>query len=320
MRENNKPMEKILILGAAGQVGIDLTEKLIEIFGSENVIASDIKIPENPKSKFLKLDALDKEAIKEVIIHEKITTVYHLVAMLSATGEKNPLLAWRLNMDTLFTILEFAKEGLIKKIFWPSSIAVFGPTTPKVNTPQSTIIEPTTIYGISKFAGELLCQWYYQKHNVDVRSVRYPGLISWKAEPGGGTTDYAVEIFYEAIRNKSYTCFLKEDTRLPMMYMDDAIEATIQLMTTEAEKIKTRTSYNISAFDFTPSELAALIKKHIPDFQIRYSPDFRQNIADSWPQSIDDTQARHDWNWKPKFTLEKMVSEMISKLTIKLKA
>lgn len=320
MRENNKPMEKILILGAAGQVGIDLTEKLIEIFGSENVIASDIKIPENPKSKFLKLDALDKEAIKEVIIHEKITTVYHLVAMLSATGEKNPLLAWRLNMDTLFTILEFAKEGLIKKIFWPSSIAVFGPTTPKVNTPQSTIIEPTTIYGISKFAGELLCQWYYQKHNIDVRSVRYPGLISWKAEPGGGTTDYAVEIFYEAIRNKSYTCFLKEDTRLPMMYMDDAIEATIQLMTTEAEKIKTRTSYNISAFDFTPSELAALIKKHIPDFQIRYSPDFRQNIADSWPQSIDDTQARHDWNWKPKFTLEKMVSEMISKLTIKLKA
>ncbi|GCD77666.1 L-threonine 3-dehydrogenase [Thermaurantimonas aggregans] len=312
-------MEKILILGAAGQVGIDLTEKLIEIFGTENVIASDLKIPENPKCKFLQLDALDKEAIKEVIIHEKITTVYHLVAMLSATGEKKPLLAWKLNMDTLFTILEFAKEGLIKKIFWPSSIAIFGPTTPKINTPQSTIIEPTTIYGISKYAGELLCQWYYQKHKVDVRSVRYPGLISWKAEPGGGTTDYAVEIFYEALRNKSYTCFLKEDTRLPMMYIDDAIEATIRLMTTEAETIKTRTSYNISAFDFTPSELAALIKKHIPDFQIRYSPDFRQNIADSWPQSIDDTQARQDWNWNPRFTLEKMVSEMLSKLTNKLK-
>ncbi|MFN4298444.1 MAG: NAD-dependent epimerase/dehydratase family protein [Thermaurantimonas sp.] len=312
-------MEKILILGAAGQVGIDLTEKLVEIFGPENVIASDIKIPENPKCKFLQLDALDKKAIKEVITKEKITTVYHLVAMLSATGEKNPLLAWKLNMDTLFTILEFAKEGHIKKIFWPSSIAVFGPTTPKINTPQSTIIEPTTIYGISKYAGELLCQWYYQKHNIDVRSVRYPGLISWKAEPGGGTTDYAVEIFYEALKNKSYTCFLKEDTRLPMMYMDDAIEATIQLMSADAETIKTRTSYNVSAFDFTPSELAALIKKHIPDFQIHYLPDFRQNIADSWPHSIDDTQARQDWNWKPRFTLENMVSEMLSKLSIKLK-
>lgn len=311
-------MEKILILGAAGQVGIDLTEKLVELFGSENVIASDIKLPQNPNYKFIQLDALKKEAIKEVIITENITTVYHLVAMLSATGEKNPLLAWKLNMDTLFTILECAKEGLIKKIFWPSSIAVFGPTTPKINTPQSTIIEPTTIYGISKYAGELLCQWYFQKHHVDVRSVRYPGLISWKADPGGGTTDYAVEIFYEALKNKSYTCFLNEDTRLPMMYMDDAIDATIQIMTADADKIKIRTSYNISAFDFTPAELAALIKKHIPDFRIQYLPDFRQKIADSWPQSIDDTHARQDWNWKPRFTLETMVTEMLSKLTLKL--
>ncbi|MFN3951466.1 MAG: NAD-dependent epimerase/dehydratase family protein [Thermaurantimonas sp.] len=311
-------MGKILILGAAGQVGMDLTEKLIHVYGEKNVIASDLKIPEDHKGEFVRLDASDLDALSKVIHQQSITIIYHLVAMLSATAEKQPVRGWNLNMNTLFNVLELAKNGAIKQVFWPSSIAVFGPDTPKINTPQKTIIEPTTIYGISKYAGELLCQWYCINHKVDVRSLRYPGIISWKTEPGGGTTDYAVDIFYKAILDKHYTCFLNSNTRLPMMYIDDAIDATIQIMEADYERIKHRTSYNISALDFTPDELYQEIKKYIPEFQIEYIPDYRQKIADGWPQSIDDSQARSDWGWKPKFDLQRTTRTMISQLKQKL--
>lgn len=311
-------MGKILILGSAGQVGMDLMDKLIHAYGQKNVIASDIKVPEDYKSYFIRLDASDADALYQVIRKENISIVYHLVAMLSATAEKQPVKGWNLNMNTLFNVLELAKSGVIKQIFWPSSIAVFGPTTPKSNTPQKTIIEPTTIYGISKYAGELLCQWYYLNHRVDVRSLRYPGLISWKSEPGGGTTDYAVDIFYKALQGEKYTCFLNSNTRLPMMYIDDAIDATLQIMESDFEKIKNRTSYNISGFDFTPSELYEEIKKYIPSFKIEYIPDYRQKIADGWPHSIDDSEARSDWGWKPKYDLPKTTRTMISQLKLKL--
>lgn len=311
-------MGKILVLGAAGQIGGDLTTSLIEKYGYENVIATDIKTPEKLESRFTLLDASDINAMYSIIKQERIDTVYHMVAMLSATAEKHPLKGWNLNMSSLFNALELAKDGIIKKVFWPSSIAIFGPTTPKISTPQKTIIEPVTIYGISKYAGELLCQWYYQKHNVDVRSIRYPGIISWKNEPGGGTTDYAVEIFYKALVEKHFKCFLHENTRLPMMYINDAIKATLQLMEAESEKIKNRMSYNISAISFTPAELFLAIVQHIPEFTIEYIPDYRQQIADSWPQTIDDSEARNDWGWKADYDIKRTVDAMLYHLRQKL--
>ena len=309
---------KILIIGACGQIGSELTLALRAIHGNENVIASDIRegnyelVNSGP---FEILDAENFEQIKACAEKHAITDVYLLAAMLSATGEKYPMRAWNLNMNSLFNILNLGKEGIVKKIFWPSSIAVFGGTTPKENTPQFTIMEPSTVYGITKQTGERWCEYYYHNYGVDVRSIRYPGIISWKTLPGGGTTDYAVEIFYEAIKNKSYNCFLKEDTALPMMYMDDAVKATIDIMQADKDCIHVRSSYNLSAMSFTPKEITSAIQKHIPEFTITYQPDFRQKIADSWPQSIDDSKAREDWNWEHAFDLEKMTKVMLDNLS-----
>lgn len=307
--------KKILVIGACGQIGSELTMKLREIYGNEHVIASDIvtgKADLMWSGTFEILDATDKQEIKDTIEQYKITDVYLMCAMLSGTAEKYPDKAWKLNMNSLFHVLDLAKDGLIEKIFWPSSIAVFGPTTPKLSTPQQTVTEPTTVYGISKFAGENWCNYYKIKFGVDVRSIRYPGLISYKTLPGGGTTDYAVEIFHKALSEGKYTCFLNKDSRLPMMYMDDAIKATVDLM--QAEKQEKYVAYNISALDFTPEELAVEIKKQLPDFEITYEPDFRQAIADSWPHSIDDTQARNDWNWEHTIDLKTMVTLMLENL------
>lgn len=307
--------KKILVIGACGQIGSELTMKLREIYGKDHVIASDIvtgKADLMWSGTFEILDATDKQEIKDTIEQYKVTDVYLMAAMLSGTAEKYPDKAWKLNMNSLFHVLDLAKEGLIEKVFWPSSIAVFGPTTPKLNTPQQTVTEPTTVYGISKFAGENWCNYYKIKFGVDVRSIRYPGLISYKTLPGGGTTDYAVEIFHKALSEGKYTCFLNKDSRLPMMYMDDAIKATIDLM--QAEKQDNFVAYNISGIDFTPEELANEMKKQLPDFEITYEPDFRQAIADSWPHSIDDSQARADWGWKHAIDLKTMVKEMLEHL------
>ena len=314
-------MAKVLIIGACGQIGVDLTLALRKKYGNQNVIAADIR-PEDALIKntgpFVNLDALDAEAIRSLVEKEKITDIYLLAALLSATGEKNPKLCWDLNMGALRNILDLGVERKMK-IFWPSSIAIFGTTTPNKNTPQKTIMEPTTMYGITKYAGELLCQYYNKSFGLDVRSIRYPGLISWKSEPGGGTTDYAVEIFYEAIKNGKYASFLSENTYLPMMYMDDAIRAAMEIMTAPKENIKSRMSYNLSAISFSPKEIAEEIKKHMPSFQINYKPDHRQAIAESWPQSIDDGAARVDWGWKHEYDLEKMVVDMLKNLKEKLK-
>jgi nucleoside-diphosphate-sugar epimerase len=312
-------MSKILIMGACGQIGVELTLTLRKIHGNVNVIASDLREnhPMLADGPFVQLDATDATKTREVVEKEGITDIYLLAALLSATGEKNPKLCWDLNMSSLRQILDLGVEKKLK-IFWPSSIAVFGPTTPRDNTPQQTVIEPSTMYGITKYAGEMLCQYYNNKFGLDVRSVRYPGLISWKSEPGGGTTDYAVEIFYEAIKNKKYTCFLSENTYLPMMYMDDAIRATIELMQAPTENIKNRMSYNLSAISFSPKEIANEIKKHIPELEISYAPDHRQKIADSWPASIDDSVARSDWGWKHEFDLAKMAEVMLVNLKSKL--
>ena len=310
--------EKILVIGSSGQIGTELTEKLQEIYGITNVIASDVKKPFNHKGIFEELDILDNERLNEIVSDHSITQVYLLAALLSATAEKNPQFAWKLNMNGLFSVLDLAKENKIKKIYWPSSIAVFGPTTPKENVPQITVAEPTTVYGISKFAGERWCEYYFMKHGVDVRSLRYPGLISYKSPPGGGTTDYAVDIFYQATLKSRYECFLSEYTYLPMMYMSDAIRATVELMEAPAEKIQVRSSYNVGAMSFSPKEIFSEIKKSISAFQISYRPDFRQQIADSWPKSIDDSAARKDWNWKPKYDLEQMAKDMIENLQVKL--
>jgi len=316
--ENKK---KILIMGACGQIGVELTLALRKIHGNENVIASDIREEHSllvGTGPFAVLNAMDAIGTETLVKREGITDIYLLVALLSATGEKDPKLAWELNMESLRNILALGvKENL--KIFWPSSIAVFGPTTPRKNTPQKTIIEPTTMYGITKYSGELLCQYFNKRLGLDIRSVRYPGLISWKSAPGGGTTDYAVEIFYEALKNKKYTSFLSENTYLPMMYMDDAIRATIELMDAPTEKLKQQMSYNLSAMSFSPKEIAEEIKKHIPDFEIDYNPDHRQAIAESWPESIDDKEAREDWGWKPEYDLPKMTEEMLKNLKEKLK-
>ena len=312
---------KILVIGAGGQIGTELVLSLRKLRGDQNVIASDLKdeCPESLKNgPYVKLDVLDREMMRSYIISEGIDEVYLLAALLSATAEKNPDFAWKLNMEGLFTILDLAKEKHLKKIFWPSSIAVFGPTTPKVNTPQRTIMEPSTVYGISKQAGERWCEYYHNNFDVDVRSIRYPGLISYTSLPGGGTTDYAVDIFYQAQLGNSYSCFLSENTPLPMMYMEDAIRATIELMESDADKIKIRSAYNLAGISFTPAEIAAEIQKSKPDFQINYAPDFRQKIADSWPGSIDDSEAKADWGWKEKYDLQRMVDTMLQNVDISL--
>ncbi len=309
---------KILIIGACGQIGTELTQKLRTIYGVENVIASDIRKLNTDvvnSGPFEVVNALDFNQIENLVEKYQIDEVYLMAALLSATAEKNPAFAWDLNMNSLFHVLNLAKAGKIKKIFWPSSIAVFGPTTPRENTPQYTIMEPSTVYGISKQAGERWCEYYYNKFGVDVRSIRYPGLISWSSPPGGGTTDYAVDIFYKAIADKKYECFLSSETKMPMMYMDDAINATINIMKAPKENIKIRSSYNLAAMSFTPTEIAAEIKKYIPDFTITYEPDFRQAIADSWPASIDDSKAREDWNWQHKFDMPTMTKDMLEHLS-----
>ena len=306
--------EKILIIGANGQIGTELSAELRKIFSTDNVVTSDIKAPQQPEGPYELLDVMDRESMYAIIKKHGITQVYLLAALLSATAEKNPKLGWDLNMQGLFNGLDAAKEGLIKKLYWPSSIAVFGPTTPRINTPQYTVMEPNTIYGISKQAGERFCEYYHQKYGVDVRSLRYPGLIGYKSAPGGGTTDYAVHIYHEALKNKSYECFLKAGTVLPMMYMPDALNATIELMEAPAEKVKIRSSYNIAGISFDPEEIAASIRKHIPEFNISYKPDFRQAIADSWPASIDDTEARNHWRWKPQYDLDSMTKDMLHHL------
>ena len=309
--------ETILIIGACGQIGTELTQKLREVYGSNNVIASDIREGNTEmlqSGPFEILDATDPSGILEVVQKYKVTQVYLKAAMLSATAEKFPHKAWELNMSSLLGVLDLAKEKHIKQVYWPSSIASFGPTSPKVNTPQQTVMEPTTVYGISKLAGEHWCNYYHEKYGVDVRSIRYPGIISWKTKPGGGTTDYAVDIYFQATEQKKYECFLSENTRLPMMYMQDAVNATIQIMQADPETITTRTSYNLAAISFTPKEIAAEIKKHIPEFEISYKTDFRQAIANSWPQVIDDAKARKDWNWSHKFDLSLMTTDMLESL------
>ncbi len=309
--------EKILVIGASGQIGVELTLALRKIYGNANVVASDLR-EQNPllygTGPYVSLDVMNKEMLHVQVIRQNITQIYLLAAILSATGEKNPHLAWSLNMQGLLNVLDIAREEKMHKVYWPSSIAVFGPTSPKKNCPQQTVIEPTTVYGISKYAGEFWCNYFNMKYGVDVRSLRYPGLISYKSDPGGGTTDYAVEIFHEALEEKKYECFLREDTYLPMMYMPDAIRATLELMEAPASKIKIRTSYNVSAISFSPKEITAEIQKHIPEFTISYKPDYRQIIADSWPQSIDDTVARNDWGWKHDYDLTKMTKDMLENL------
>ena len=309
--------EKILVIGASGQIGVELTLALREIYGNHNVVASDLR-EENPLLKgsgpYVSIDVMNKEMLHVQVIRQGITQIYLLAAILSATGEKNPGLAWHLNMQGLLNVLDIAREENIHKIYWPSSIAVFGPTSPKQHCPQQTIIEPTTVYGISKYAGEFWCNYYHLKYGVDVRSIRYPGLISYKSAPGGGTTDYAIEIFHDALEEKRYVSFLEQDTYLPMMYMPDAIRATIELMEAPKEKISVRTSYNVAGISFSPKEIAAEIKKHIPDFEIIYQPDYRQEIASSWPQSIDDTVARNDWGRKHEFDLSAITEDMLKNL------
>jgi len=309
--------EKILVIGASGQIGVELTLALRKIYGNTSVVASDLR-EENDLLKgtgpYVSLDIMNKEMLHVQVIRQNITQVYLLAAILSATGEKNPNLAWNLNMQGLLNVLDIAKEERLHKVYWPSSIAVFGPTSPKKNCPQQTIIEPITVYGISKYAGEFWCNYYFQRYGVDVRSLRYPGLISYKSAPGGGTTDYAVEIFQDALTDQHYDCFLEKDTFLPMMYMPDAIRATIEVMEAPAEKISVRTSYNIAAMSFSPEQIAAEVKRYVPEFSISYQPDYRQAIADSWPQSIDDSVARKDWGWSPQYDMGKMAKDMIANL------
>ncbi|MGB0311795.1 MAG: NAD-dependent epimerase/dehydratase family protein [Schleiferiaceae bacterium] len=311
----------ILILGACGQIGTELTLALRDKYGTDQIVASDIRrsdLAELQDGPFEILDASDADALRAVCEQYKVHTVYHLVAMLSATGEKFPMKAWDLNMQSLLHVLELAREGVIQKIFWPSSIAVFGPTTPKDYTPQQTVMQPSTVYGISKLAGERWCEYYFNKYGVDVRSIRYPGLISWKSQPGGGTTDYAVEIYYKALEEGRYTSFLSEHRALPMMYMDDAIRATIELTEAPAEQVKVRNSYNLAGISFDPVTIAASIAGHIEGFEMNCVPDFRENIAASWPASIDDSAAQADWNWQPEYDLEAMTAAMLGNLKVKL--
>jgi len=309
--------KRILIIGASGQIGTELSVRLRSVYGNYKVIASDIIVGDEAMMKegyFEILDAMDYEAVEDIIMRNEITDVYLMAAMLSATAEKFPMKAWNLNMNSLFNVLNLAKEGKIEKVFWPSSIAVFGPTTPTIKTPQKAIMEPSTVYGISKQTGERWCEYYYNNYGVDVRSIRYPGLISYTTIPGGGTTDYAVDIFHKALKHGKYISFLNAETTLPMMYMDDAINATIGIMKAPKDSIRIRSSYNLAAMSFNPKEIAESIKKHIPEFEISYEPDFRQKIADSWPQSIDDSDARNDWGWKHSYSLDEMTKIMIENL------
>ena len=309
--------ENVLIIGSAGQLGTELAENLRQIYGSDHVIATDVKpisgiLAESGPTELL--DILDKQRFAEILDQYKPTQIYHLAALLSATAEKNPKLGWTLNMDGLFHVLDAAKERGIAKVYWPSSIAVFGPNTPRVQTPQHCVMDPNTIYGISKLAGERYCEYYFEKYGVDVRSIRYPGLIGYKSAPGGGTTDYAVDIYHQAILNGHYECFLSEETELPMLYMPDALRATLSLMEAPAENIRIRSSYNVAGISFTPEQIAASIRREIPEFSISYAPDYRQKIADSWPKSIDDGVARVDWGWKPEYDLQSMTRDMINNL------
>jgi nucleoside-diphosphate-sugar epimerase len=316
---SGRRMKRFLLTGSTGQIGSELTIALRKKYGGDNVIAighqrkpTDVLLNSGP---FEIVDVAKKDKLQEVVDRYDVDTIYHLAAVLSATGEQNPQFAWNLNMGSLYNVLEIAREQGITRVFWPSSIAAFGPTTPRLKTPQETVLIPTTMYGVTKVAGELLCNYYFAKFNVDVRGLRYPGIISSETPPGGGTTDYAVEIFYEAIKKKKYTCFVREDTVLPMMYMPDCIKSTIDLMEADPSKIKRHDSYNLAGMSFSAGELAEEIKKHIPEFKCEYKPDFRQKIADSWPMSIDDNAARKDWNWKPDYDLATMSKEMISKLS-----
>ena len=309
--------ERILIIGSSGQIGTELVIELRSMYGNNNVIASDIRpssIEVMESGPFENLDIMDENLLRNIVKKYKITQVYLLAALLSANAEKNIELGWSLNMRSHSHVLDLAKDGLIKKIFWPSSIAVFGPTTPMENTPQYTVMEPNTVYGITKQAGERWNEYYFNKFGVDVRSIRYPGLIGWKAAPGGGTTDYAVDIFHQAIQHKKYESFLSENTALPMMYMTDAIRATVDIMEAPTEKVKIRSSYNLAGVSFTPKQIAEEVEKYIPDFEITYNTDFRQAIADSWPSSIDDSYAKKDWGWELKYDLEKMTSIMMKNL------
>ena len=310
--------EMILVTGAGGQLGSELTLALRKIYGPDQVIASDIAIPKNleltQSGPFETLDVLDRHNLAEKAYRHNVTQIYHLAAVLSATGEKRPKFTWKVNMKGLENILDLALEAGIKKIYWPSSIAVFGPTTPRQHTPQHTIMDPNTVYGISKQTGERFCEYYATRYKLDVRSLRYPGLIGYKALPGGGTTDYAVDIYHQAIAGTPYTCYLKADTYLPMMYMPDALQATLNLMHAPAENIKVRSSYNLAAMSFSPADIAASIQKYVPGFRVTYEPDYRQEIADSWPQSIDDSLARQHWNWRPQYDLDAMTVDMLENL------
>jgi len=309
--------KRILIIGASGQIGTELTAFLRKKFGQHKVVASDIKqgdVSLTAAGPFEILDATDYDAVEDIVIRHEITEVYLMAAMLSATAEKFPMKAWNLNMSSLFNVLNLARDKKIEKIFWPSSIAVFGPTTVKTDTPQRTVMEPSTVYGISKQTGERWCEYYANKYDVDVRSIRYPGLVSYKTLPGGGTTDYAIDIYHKALKHKKYTCFLNAQTTLPMMFMDDAIKATFGIMETAKENIKIKSSYNLAAMSFNPEQIAASVRKHIPDFEIEYNPDFRQKIADSWPQSIDDSEAKKDWGWDYSISLDAMSDIMIRNL------
>jgi nucleoside-diphosphate-sugar epimerase len=317
-----KNKDTILLIGASGQIGTDLTMSLRTIYGASHVVASDIKsasIEVMESGPFEQLDIMDPVRLNEIVLKYNVTQVYLLAALLSATAEKNIELGWALNMKSLSHVLDLARHGKVKKVYWPSSIAVFGPTTPSINTPQHTIMDPNTVYGISKQAGERWCEYYYQKFGVDVRSIRYPGLISWKAKPGGGTTDYAVHIFHEAIKYGRYQSFLSETTSLPMMYMPDAIRATLELMEAPADSIKIRSSYNVAGTSFNPAEIAAVVKQYIPHFEIAYKTDERQAIANSWPQSINDSLAREHWNWKHEYDLGNMAEDMMLNLKKKYK-
>jgi nucleoside-diphosphate-sugar epimerase len=315
----SKVTEHILVTGATGQIGSELTLELREKYGKDNVVAAGHKRKPSEQlsesGSFEYVDATDKASIEKVVKDYDINTIYHLAAVLSAVGEENPQLAWHINMDGLYNVLEVARENKLRSVFWPSSIAAFGPNVPRVNTPQEASLIPRSMYGVTKVAGELLCNYYFIQYGLDVRSLRYPGIIGTETLPGGGTTDYAVAIFYEAIKKKRYTCFVREDTALPMMFMPDCVKATIDLMETDAAKIRTRTSYNINGMSFSAGELAAEIKKYIPEFVCEYKPDFRQKIADSWPMSLDDSAARKEWGWKPKYNLAMMTKDMMEKLT-----
>lgn len=308
--------ERILVIGANGQIGSVLTNSLMKLYGQDNVIASDIRKLDHQEGIFELLDVMDTNKLAEVVDKYQINQIYHLAAILSAKGETMPMVAWNFNMTSFFNVVEISKSKGIDKIFFPSSIAAFGPTTPRNNTPQETIMIPETVYGISKSCAEDWCNYFWLKNKLDIRSIRYPGIIGYQSLPGGGTTDYAVDIYHKAVKGEAFNCFLKADTRLPMIYMEDAIRATIQLMESPIEKVKVRTSYNLAAMSFTPAEITESIQKFYPSFQVSYNPDFRQGIAESWPASIDDSVARTDWDWKPKYDLESMTKDMIHNLQL----